>query len=75
MCRGVANAVRSFGLVIMLTVVGLVLFVFLVSALLHHDTLESLLFALALAVSARARSLAMRTGQEPRQHAVADPLR
>ena len=34
----------------MRTVVGLVLFVFLVSALLHHDPLESLLFALALAV-------------------------
>jgi P-type Mg2+ transporter len=41
---------RSFGLVIMRTVVGLVLFVFLVSALLHHDALQSLLFALALAV-------------------------
>jgi P-type Mg2+ transporter len=41
---------RSFGLVIMRTVVGLVLFVFLVSAVLHHDALQSLLFALALAV-------------------------
>ena len=41
---------RSFGLIIMRTVVGLVVFVFLVSALLHHDPLESLLFALALAV-------------------------
>lgn len=41
---------RSFGLIIMRTVVGLVVFVFLVSALLHHDLLESLLFALALAV-------------------------
>ena len=41
---------RSFGLIIMRTVVGLVIFVFLVSALLHHDPLESLLFALALAV-------------------------
>ena len=41
---------RTFGLIIMRTVVGLVLFVFLVSALLHHDALESLLFALALAV-------------------------
>jgi len=41
---------RSFGLIIMRTVVGLVLFVFLVSALLHHDALQSLLFALALAV-------------------------
>ena len=41
---------RSFGLVIMRTVVGLVLFVFLVSALLRRDRFESLLFALALAV-------------------------
>jgi Mg2+-importing ATPase len=41
---------RSFGLIIMRTVVGLVLYVFLVSALLHHDALQSLLFALALAV-------------------------
>jgi P-type Mg2+ transporter len=44
------RGVRSFGMVIMRTVFGLVLFVFLVSALLHHDPLESLLFALALAV-------------------------
>jgi P-type Mg2+ transporter len=41
---------RSFGLIIMRTVIGLVVFVFLVSALLRHDALESLLFALALAV-------------------------
>ena len=41
---------RTFGLIIMRTVVGLVLFVFLVSALQHHDPLQSLLFALALAV-------------------------
>jgi P-type Mg2+ transporter len=41
---------RSFGLIIMRTVVGLVVFVFLVSALLRRDPLESLLFALALAV-------------------------
>ena len=37
-------------MLIMRTVVGLVLFVFLVSALLRRDPLESLLFALALAV-------------------------
>jgi Mg2+-importing ATPase len=41
---------RSFGLIIMRTVVGLLVFLFLVSALLHRDPLESLLFALALAV-------------------------
>jgi Mg2+-importing ATPase len=41
---------RRFGTLIMRTIVGLVLFVFLVSALLHRDPLESLLFALALAV-------------------------
>jgi P-type Mg2+ transporter len=41
---------RSFGLLIMRTVVGLVLLVFLISAILHRDTLQSLLFALALAV-------------------------
>jgi P-type Mg2+ transporter len=41
---------RRFGMLIMRTVVGLVLFVFLVNALLRRDPLESLLFALALAV-------------------------
>jgi magnesium-transporting ATPase (P-type) len=41
---------RSFGLLIMRTVVGLVLLVFLISAVSHHDALQSLLFALALAV-------------------------
>jgi Mg2+-importing ATPase len=41
---------RRFGMVIMRTIVGLVLFVLLVSALLRRDPLESLLFALALAV-------------------------
>lgn len=41
---------RSFGLLIMRTVVGLVLLVFLISAVLHRDTLQLLLFALALAV-------------------------
>jgi len=40
---------RSFGLIIMRTVVGLVVFFFLVSALLRREPLESLLFALALA--------------------------
>jgi len=41
---------RAFGFVIMRTVLGLVFFVFLVNALLKRDPLESLLFALALAV-------------------------
>jgi P-type Mg2+ transporter len=41
---------RSFGLIIMRTAIGLLVFLFLVSALLHRDPLESLLFALALAV-------------------------
>lgn len=41
---------RRFGMLVMRTIVGLVLFVFLVSALLRRDPLESLLFALALAV-------------------------
>jgi Mg2+-importing ATPase len=41
---------RRFGFLIMRTVIGLVLFVFLVNALLHRDPLESFLFALALAV-------------------------
>ena len=41
---------RSFGLIITRTVIGLVLFVFLVNALRHQDPLESFLFALALAV-------------------------
>jgi P-type Mg2+ transporter len=40
----------AFGFVIMRTVLGLVFFVFLVNALLKRDPLESLLFALALAV-------------------------
>src|SRR5207247_1928700 len=41
---------RSFGYVIMRTVLCLVFFVFLVNALLRREPLESLLFALALAV-------------------------
>ncbi|MBI4494382.1 MAG: magnesium-translocating P-type ATPase [Chloroflexi bacterium] len=41
---------RHFGFLIMRTVLGLVLFVFLVNALLKRDPLESFLFALALAV-------------------------
>lgn len=41
---------RAFGFIIMRTVIGLVLLVFLVNALLRREPLESLLFALALAV-------------------------
>ncbi len=44
------HGTRRFGFIIMRTVLGLVLFVFLVNALLRRDPLESLLFALALAV-------------------------
>lgn len=44
------RGVRSFGVIIMRTVIGLVLLVFLIQALLRRDPLESLLFALALAV-------------------------
>jgi Mg2+-importing ATPase len=42
--------VRRFGFLIMRTVLGLVLFVFLVNALFRREPLESFLFALALAV-------------------------
>ncbi|MDQ6670220.1 MAG: HAD-IC family P-type ATPase, partial [Chloroflexota bacterium] len=52
---------RSFGLVIMRTVLGLVFFVFLVNALLKRDPLESLLFALALAVGLTPEFLPMIT--------------
>ncbi|HEX8966282.1 MAG TPA: magnesium-translocating P-type ATPase, partial [Chloroflexota bacterium] len=41
---------RGFGLIITRTVIGLVLFVFLVNALRRQDPLDSFLFALALAV-------------------------
>ncbi len=44
------RGMRRFGMLIMRTVVFLVLFVFLVSILLHRNPLESLLFAIALAV-------------------------
>ena len=41
---------RSFGLLITRTVIFLVIFVFLMNTLAHRDTLESFLFAVALAV-------------------------
>ncbi|MBX9695959.1 MAG: magnesium-translocating P-type ATPase [Cyanobacteria bacterium] len=41
---------RQFGLLIMKTVLFLIIFVFLVSAVLHRDPLQSLLFAVALGI-------------------------
>jgi P-type Mg2+ transporter len=52
---------RQFGLLIMRTVFFLVAFVFLVSAALHHNTFESLLFAIALAVGLTPEFLPMIT--------------
>jgi Mg2+-importing ATPase len=52
---------RQFGFLIMQTVFFLVLFVFLVSAALHHNTFESLLFAIALAVGLTPEFLPMIT--------------
>jgi Mg2+-importing ATPase len=55
------TGIRRFGFLIMRTVVALVLFVFLVNALLKRDPLESLLFALALAVGLTPEFLPMIT--------------
>lgn len=52
---------RAFGLLIMQTVFFLVAFVFLVSAALHHNAFESLLFAIALAVGLTPEFLPMIT--------------
>src|ERR1700730_320646 len=52
---------RQFGLLIMKTTILLVLFVLLVSVVLHRDFLESLLFAVALAVSLTPEFLPMIT--------------
>ena len=52
---------RQFGLLIMKTTVLLVLFVLLVSVVLHHNFLESLLFAVALAVGLTPEFLPMIT--------------
>jgi P-type Mg2+ transporter len=52
---------RRFGALIMKTVVFLVLFVFLVSAVMGHRPLESLLFAIALAVGLTPEFLPMIT--------------
>ncbi len=45
-----ARGLRQFGLLIMEVTMALVLFVFFILAILHKDILESLLFAVALAV-------------------------
>ncbi len=55
------RGVRQFGYLIMRTVVFLVLFVFLMSAVARHATLESLLFAVALAVGLTPEFLPMIT--------------
>jgi Mg2+-importing ATPase len=52
---------RQFGLLIMKTTVLLVFFVLLVSVILHHSFLESLLFAVALAVGLTPEFLPMIT--------------
>jgi Mg2+-importing ATPase len=52
---------RQFGLLIMKTTILLVLFVLLVSVALHHNFLESLLFAVALAVGLTPEFLPMIT--------------
>ena len=52
---------RQFGLLIMKTTILLVLFVLLVSVILHRDFLESLLFAVALAVGLTPEFLPMIT--------------
>jgi Mg2+-importing ATPase len=52
---------RQFGFLIMQTVFVLVVFVFLVSAALHHNTFDSLLFAIALAVGLTPEFLPMIT--------------
>jgi Mg2+-importing ATPase len=52
---------RNFGLLIMRTVIFLVLFVFLFSVALHRPALESLLFAIALAVGLTPEFLPMIT--------------
>jgi len=55
------RGIRKFGILIMRTVTFLVLFVFLVTAVLRHNPLESLLFALALAVGLTPEFLPMIT--------------
>jgi P-type Mg2+ transporter len=55
------RGLRQFGGLIMRAVVFLVLFLLVVSILLHHDTLESVLFAVALAVGLTPEFLPMIT--------------
>ena len=64
------RGVRQFGFLIMKTVVFLVLFVFFVTALAHHAPLESLLFAVALAVGLTPEFLPMITSVTLAQGAV-----
>jgi Mg2+-importing ATPase len=52
---------KQFGLLIMKTTILLVLFVLLVAVVLHHDFMESLLFAVALAVGLTPEFLPMIT--------------
>ncbi len=52
---------RQFGLLIMKTTILLVLFVLLISVVLHHNFMESLLFAVALAVGLTPEFLPMIT--------------
>jgi Mg2+-importing ATPase len=55
------RGVRQFGILIMKTVVFLVLFILLVSVAMHRNALESLLFAVALAVGLTPEFLPMIT--------------
>jgi Mg2+-importing ATPase len=55
------RGIRKFGILIMRTVFFLVLFVFLITAVVRHNPLESLLFALALAVGLTPEFLPMIT--------------
>jgi Mg2+-importing ATPase len=55
------RGLRRFALLVMRTVMFLVLFVLLASALLHHATLDALLFAVALAVGLTPEFLPMIT--------------
>jgi len=55
------RGLRQFGGLIMRAVIFLVLFLLVVSIVLHHDTLESMLFAIALAVGLTPEFLPMIT--------------
>ena len=55
------RGIRHFAFLIMQTVFGLVLFVFLIGVLFHHNLFESVLFAIALAVGLTPEFLPMIT--------------